>query len=112
MIFGNTQVDVLRSSNTTEDGVGDEVETDDVALTGLPVDITEGTRRREDPASGRMVTIAGFNVAVRASCPFEFLPTDRLRDTHTGDILQVETISSARGGWRGQRRVLFCTTSG
>lgn len=113
MIFGNTRVDVLRTTEPAAvDGLGDEVESDDVVLADLPVEISEGTRRRENPADGHMVTMAGFNVAVRPSCPFEFLPTDRLRDKHTGDVLQVETIESARGGVFGQRRMLFCTTSG
>lgn len=108
MIFGNTRVDVLRSTDT-EDGLGDPVETDDVALADLPVEISETTRTRRDPANGHLVTLAGFAVAVRASCPFEFKPTDRLKDRHTDEVLQVETVESARGGVFGQRRVLFCT---
>lgn len=112
MIFGNTRVDVLRTTNPApEDGFGDPVETDDVALADLPVDVEETTRRRFDPAEGKMITLAGFAVAIRPSCPFEFTPTDRLKDRHTGEVLQVETIESARGGWRGNRRVLFCTES-
>jgi hypothetical protein len=110
VIFGSTRVDVLRSTDT-EDGRGDPVESDDVALADLPVDIAEGTKRRRNPADGQMVTLSGFNVAVRASCPFEFKATDRLRDRHTGVVLQVETITNTRG-FAGRRRVLFCTESG
>lgn len=110
MIFGSTRVDVLRSTDT-EDGRGDPVESDTVALAGLPVDVAEGTKRRRDPADGHVVTISGFNVAVRASCPFVFKATDRLRDLQTGQVLQVETITTTRG-FAGKRRVLFCTESG
>lgn len=110
MIFGSTKVDVLRSVDT-EDGRGDPVESDDVALAGLPVDIAEGTARRRDPADGHMVTLNGYNVAVRASCPFVIKETDRLRDQRTGQVLQVETVSYSRG-FAGRRRVLFCTESG
>jgi hypothetical protein len=110
MIFGSTKVDVLRSVDT-EDGRGDPVESDTVALADLPVDIAEGTARRRDPADGHMVTVSGFNVAVRASCPFVFTSSDRLRDQRTGQVLQVETISYARG-FAGRRRTLFCTESG
>jgi hypothetical protein len=110
MIFGSTRVDVLRSIDT-ENGRGDPVESDDVALAGLPVDIAERTKTRRDPANGHLVTISGVDVAVRASCPFVFKATDRLRDQRTGAVLQVETITTARS-FAGRRRVLFCTESG
>lgn len=112
MIFGSTTVDVLRTvTPAPTDSYGDPVETDDVALAGLPVDIADATRTRRDPADGRLVTIAQFKVTVRASCPFEIKPTDRLRDNRTGQILQVETISTTTA-WAGRRRQLTCTEAG
>lgn len=110
MIFGSTRVDVLRSTDTV-DNLGDPVESDTIALAALPVDVAEGTARRRNPADGHMVTISGYNVAVRASCPFAFKPTDRLRDVQTGAVLQVETITTTRS-FAGKRRVLFCTEAG
>lgn len=112
MIFGSTRVDVLRTpSPPPVDSHGDEVDTDDVALTDLPVDVAPKTKTRRDPASGQLLTMSGYNVAVRASCPFEFKPTDRLKDRQTGAVLQVETITATRS-FAGKRRVLFCTESG
>lgn len=112
MIFGSTTVDVLRTvTPAPEDDFGDPVETDDVALAGLPVDIADATQVRRNPADGSLVTIAMFRVTVRASCSFEIKPTDRLRDTRTGQVLQVETISTTTA-WAGRRRQLMCSESG
>lgn len=107
MIFGSTRVDVLRSTNTT-DAIGDPVESDDVALAGLPVWIEDGTLNRRDDATGQRLTLSGFWVNVRASTLFVFQPTDRLKDLHTGEVLQIETIRTD-SGWGGKRRRIFCT---
>lgn len=110
MIFGSTRVNVLRTTAPAEDGFGDEVDSDDVALAGLPVWIEQGTLTRRNDADGRRVTLSGFWVNVRASTPFVFQPTDRIKDLRTGEVLQVETIR--RGvAWGGSRQRLFCTES-
>lgn len=111
MIFGSTRVDVLRSAGpASEDGYGDEVESDDVALASLPVWIEQGQLTRRDDASGQRMTLSGFWVNVRASTPFDFQPTDRLRDLRTGDVLQVETIRKGVA-WAGARQRIFCTAT-
>lgn len=111
MIFGSTRVDVLRSATATEDGFGDEGEDDTVALANLPVWIEQGTLIRRDDADGQRVTLTGWWVDVRASTPFEFQPTDRIKDLHTGNVLQVETIRKGVA-WAGARQRLFCTSAG
>lgn len=111
MIFGSTRVSVLRTVDPPAEGdYGDPVEADDVALSGLPVWVEQGTLTRRDDADGQRLTLSGYWVSVRASTPFEFQPTDRLRDERTGDVLQVET--TRRGvAWGGARQRLFCTMS-
>lgn len=108
MIFGSTKVDILRSGPPTEDGFGDEVEDDTVALAGLPVWIEQGQLSRRDDASGQRVTLSGYWVSVRASTPFVFRPTDRVRDLRSELVLQIETIRKGVA-WGGARQRLFCT---
>jgi len=110
MIFGNTRVNVLRGDETSPavDGYGDPVDVDTVALSGLPADIQRARIRREDPTSGKLLTLAGFDVAVRETPGFTFQPTDRLVDIQTGDMLQVETIDQVRTPV-GRKTLLGCT---
>jgi hypothetical protein len=110
MIFGNTRVDVLRTdeANPPVNGFGDPVDSDTVALAGLPADIQRATIRRQDPTSGRTLTVTGFEVQVRRTPGFTFQPTDRLKDKQTGDVLQVETIDEVRTP-AGRKTLLMCT---
>lgn len=110
MIFGTTRVDVLRTdeANPPVDGFGDPVDSDTTVLAGLPADIQRMTIRRQNPTTGRLLTIAGYEVSVRITTGFTFQPTDRLVDTRTGDVLQVETVD-AETGPTGRYTVLGCT---
>jgi hypothetical protein len=110
MIFGNTRVDVLRTdeANPPRDSFGDPVDSDTPVLSGLPADVQRVTIRRQDPTSGRLLTVTGFEVSVRITPGFTFQPTDRLVDAQTGDVLQVETIDQVRTP-AGRKTLLSCT---
>ena len=108
MIFGSTTISVLRGDTGAEDGLGDVQDTDDVAIAGLPAWVEQGSLSRRDDASGQRITLSGYWVSLRASTPFQFQATDRIRDERTGDVLQVETIRADRG-FGGKRQRIFCT---
>jgi hypothetical protein len=110
MIFGNTRVDVLRTdeANPPTDGFGDPVDSDDVALANLSADVQRASIRRRDPTSGKLLTLEGFEVAVRVTPGFTFAATDRLVDKRTGDVLQVETVDQVRTP-AGRKTLLGCT---
>jgi hypothetical protein len=110
VIFGNERVDVLRTDedNPPVDGFGDPVDSDTVVLADLPAEVDRATIRRRDPTSGRILTLEGFEVAVRVTPGFTFEATDRLVVKRTGDVLQVETVDQVRGP-AGRRTLLMCT---
>jgi hypothetical protein len=108
VIFGSTRISVLRGDTGTEDGFGDVQDTDTPAIEHVPAWIEDGSISRRDDASGQRITLSGFWVALRATLPFEIVATDRIKDEHTGDVLQVETIRTD-SGWGGKRRRIFCT---
>jgi hypothetical protein len=110
VIFGSTRVSVLRGDTGVPNGFGDLQDTDAPAVTGLPAWVAQGSLTRRDPADGQLLTLSGYWVEVRASTPFDFQPTDRIRDEKTGTVLQVETIRRATG-FAGARQRIFCTMS-
>jgi hypothetical protein len=108
VIFGSTHISVLRGDTGTEDGFGDVQDTDTPALEHVPAYVEQGSLTRRDPANGQLVTLSGYWVAVRAGLPFEFKPTDRIKNEQTSEVLQVETIRVSPGFGGGRRRI-FCT---
>lgn len=108
MIFGSTVISVLRGDTGTPDGFGDVADTDTPAFEHVPAWVEQGSLTRRNPANGQLVTLAGAWVNLRASFHEEILPTDRIKNERTGEVLQVETIRTLTGFGASRRRI-FCT---
>lgn len=90
LAVATTTVSVLRG--TTADAYGDEQDTDTVVASGIPVALTEQTRRvttRDDPTP-RVIRYA----TGRATAGTDIRDQDRLRDDRTGAVYIVEAVSS------------------
>lgn len=89
LAVATTTVAVLRG--TTEDAWGDETDTDTAVQTGVPIALTEQSRRvttRDDPTP-RIVRYA----VGRVTAGTDITDQDRLRDERTGVVYIVDAVS-------------------
>ena len=90
LALASTTVTVLRG--TTTDVYGDEQDTDTPVATGIPISLSEQSRRvttRDDPTP-RIVRYA----VGRATAGTDIRDQDRLRDERTGAVYIVDAVSS------------------
>lgn len=78
------------------DRFGDDVDTDDVVKTGLPVSILEKPATGGRPVSGRTDTPRTFTMRVRPRAGFTFRQGDRVRSERTGEVYTVDVLVSPR----------------
>lgn len=89
----NTRASILRGTET--DSYGDEVDSNVVVYTDVPMSIIERNRRVYLPAEGATRVIRSYS----AQCGYEvdLRKDDRIRDQGTGIVYQVIEISDPTG---------------
>lgn len=85
----NAVIDLLRG--TTTNWAGDTVDANDPFITGLPVTLVETGKTVQDPSSQTPRTIREVLCIVPEYAGV--LNTDRIRDTATGDIYMVMSVT-------------------
>lgn len=110
MIIPSTTVSVLRTDQTNPplDGNGDPVDSDTVAVSGLPASITPWNQRTLDPASGQYVVVNKFQIQLRPQA-FEFTEHDRIQDERTDALYQVENVITSAAMLMQEAITLRCS---
>lgn len=113
MIIPTTTVSVLRGdeTNPAADAWGDPVDVDTPVASALPASITPVSTTYFDPASGRQLQVRNWAVTLRSGA-FAFRTTDRVRDETTGDVYQVEEVTTSPARLMHQVIHLRCTQVG
>lgn len=101
---GNTTVAVYRGS--TEDGYGDEEESEAPTYTGIVASLIEGRPRQVDSGTSgtpRVVRVA----TMRVQATEDIRRNDRIKDESTGQFWRIESVgpSSNNPAFRGDLRV-------